>query len=307
MGKVIAVVDPETLMTGLSIKQLALLFDQIIAPSPTAARGLGHIPALVELANAYRAKNAEFWHELDWLEEQGIYKQVFPMERGEDLTPESQQARAQFDERMQKLLPILMSRAVQGDRDERIRDYMEPTSAIGVRALALFIRDTAHTTTYPVFPKPMAPGGEQVSTAEVARITLSELPIPDDSTAWEQIIDFRNDGDACNSLVELRDWMAETARGTLNIVEAQDRLESLLSKYRRQLELHRLKSTLTSWQGYVCAGPDFLENLVRMKFGKAAKQAFSIRRERIELLQGELNLPGHEVAYIVKAQETFGL
>ncbi len=41
------------------------------------------------------------------------------------------------------------------------------------------------------------------------------------------------------------------------------------------------------------------------KWGKAAEAIFSLRRRRVALLEGELTAPGSEVAYIVKARESF--
>lgn len=46
-------------------------------------------------------------------------------------------------------------------------------------------------------------------------------------------------------------------------------------------------------------------DLVSFKWGKAAEALFSLRRRRVALLEGELTAPGNEVAYIVKARETF--
>ena len=50
---------------------------------------------------------------------------------------------------------------------------------------------------------------------------------------------------------------------------------------------------------------EFLGDLVSFKWGKAAEALFSLKRRRVALLEGELAAPGSEVAYIVKARETF--
>jgi len=42
-----------------------------------------------------------------------------------------------------------------------------------------------------------------------------------------------------------------------------------------------------------------------LNFGEAAKGLFSIRHKKLALIEGELNIPGNEIAYIVKAQEIF--
>jgi hypothetical protein len=45
-----------------------------------------------------------------------------------------------------------------------------------------------------------------------------------------------------------------------------------------------------------------LEGLVRLEFSKVAKALFSIKHRKLALMEAELNSPGNEVAYIVKAK-----
>ena len=48
------------------------------------------------------------------------------------------------------------------------------------------------------------------------------------------------------------------------------------------------------------------ESLVKFKWSKLAKKLFEVRHKRIDLMKAEMALPGREVAYIVKARESFG-
>jgi hypothetical protein len=48
-----------------------------------------------------------------------------------------------------------------------------------------------------------------------------------------------------------------------------------------------------------------LADAATLDFGKAARGLFSIKHRQVSLLEGELTSPGKEVAYIVKARETF--
>jgi hypothetical protein len=66
-----------------------------------------------------------------------------------------------------------------------------------------------------------------------------------------------------------------------------------------------MKMNVGTLETIVTTGTEFLGDLVSFKWGKAAEALFSLRRKRAALREGELTAPGNEVAYIVKARETF--
>lgn len=69
--------------------------------------------------------------------------------------------------------------------------------------------------------------------------------------------------------------------------------------------LHRMKTNVGTLETVVTTTAEFLGDLVSFKWGKAAEALFSLKRRHVVLLEGELTAPGSEVAYIVKARETF--
>lgn len=99
--------------------------------------------------------------------------------------------------------------------------------------------------------------------------------------------------------------MSEIARGDLTPQEIEEKLEYLLSRYRRHLELHKLKSNTTMLETIVVTTADVLGNLASFQWGKAARALFSFKHRQVNLLEGELTAEGSEVAYLMKARENF--
>ena len=71
------------------------------------------------------------------------------------------------------------------------------------------------------------------------------------------------------------------------------------------MKLHRMKTNVGALETIVTTSAEVLGDLVSFKWGKAAQALFSLKRRQLALLEGELTAPGNEVAYIVKAKETF--
>jgi hypothetical protein len=144
----------------------------------------------------------------------------------------------------------------------------------------------------PELPRPS--GGVE----EVIKVAINHLPIPDDSTSWEQIIDFRNDPDTGVKFRRFRHWMNEIAKSTMTPIEIEQKLEYLLDEYQQHMEHHRMKTNASTLE-------TILVSLGDRKFGDIAKSLFSVRHRKLALLEGELKSPGREIAFISKAQETF--
>jgi hypothetical protein len=140
---------------------------------------------------------------------------------------------------------------------------------------------------------------------EVVEITLSSLPIPDDSTSWEQIIEYRNDPDSQSKFLALRNWMSEVVRAELTPAETEEKLEYLIDQYQQHMNLHRMKANVGVLETIATTSVEILGDLVSFQWGKAAQALFALKRRKVALLEGELTSPGNEVAYIVKARERF--
>lgn len=144
---------------------------------------------------------------------------------------------------------------------------------------------------------------EQADKTDVVEIVLKALPVPDDSVSWEQLKDFRNDPDSVGDLLSLKTWMNKIVRDKFSPIEVEEELEEIISRYRKHLKLHRIKVNTVTMKTIVSAKADIIPNLIKLKWGKVAEALFVLKERRITLLEGELNTPGREIAYIVKAQE----
>ncbi len=173
------------------------------------------------------------------------------------------------------------------------------------RLVSIQLRLLDSMDAYPILSSlPHVPNAS-VQKTDIVRIVLDTLPIPDDSVSWEQIHEYLADPDTKSKFLGLRNWMNETVRGGSSPIEVEERLEYLIDKYQQHLNLHKMKSRTGTIETIVVTGAEFLEELVKFKWGKIAKGLFSFKHERVSLMEGELTLPGNEIAFIVAARDNF--
>ncbi|MGH9903111.1 MAG: hypothetical protein ACRD68_14990, partial [Pyrinomonadaceae bacterium] len=70
--------------------------------------------------------------------------------------------------------------------------------------------------------------------------------------------------------------MNEVARAKLPPAEVEEKLEHLINDYQEHMKLHELKVNKGALETVVVARMEFLEDLVRVKWGKIAKGLFAI-------------------------------
>lgn len=183
---------------------------------------------------------------------------------------------------------------------EQLLNFTETTN----RLMAIQLRELNNIDAYPILDSDIKldSGADKTN---VIQIVLNELPMPDDSASWEHIIEFRSDPDSTHKFLDLRNWMNDVARGELPPIEIEQKLEYLMSQYQRHIALHKMKTNTGTLETVVVSTAELLEDLVKFKWGKIAKGLFSLKHRRIALMEGELTSPGSEVAYVIKARETF--
>ncbi len=140
---------------------------------------------------------------------------------------------------------------------------------------------------------------------EVIKIILNLLPIPDDSVPWEQILDYRNDPDSKERAFSLRRWISRVSGEKLSVSEIQDEAEWLMHEYQKHMNLHKMKTNLMTIEALVKTPLEVLENLIKIKWSKLPDPLFAIKKRTVSILEAELNAPGRELTYIIKANETF--
>ncbi|KQC01196.1 hypothetical protein [Pedobacter sp. Hv1] len=137
------------------------------------------------------------------------------------------------------------------------------------------------------------------------KVIIDKLPVPDDSTSWEQLIDFKNDRHSFGASLALRNWINEMARSDLKLYEITDKLEDLLYRYQENLAIHKIRYRSGLFESIVLPTAEFLEDMASFKPSKATKAVIELHKRQYYALEDELKLPGREIAYIQKANDFF--
>lgn len=141
----------------------------------------------------------------------------------------------------------------------------------------------------------------------VAQVTLEALPVPQEDTPLEGILEFRENEEAVGSVAALRRWMRKSGLEVVSYSNLKEELEELLDAYTRNMRLHRMRYRNVRWRTFVTLPLELLENVAKLKLSAIAAKPFDIREAKINLLQDELTAPGNEVAYIVHARAEYPL
>lgn len=98
-----------------------------------------------------------------------------------------------------------------------------------------------------------------------------KLPVPDEMTSLDRIVEFRRDPIANASLLELRQWMTKVRKATLDGIEIAQELEFLLAQYEQHLRLHEIKTKRSLIETVVTSVAESAEDLVKVRWGKLAQ------------------------------------
>ena len=177
---------------------------------------------------------------------------------------------------------------------------------LGARLLSLQLREKYCADAYPFASLPfIATEPFLQGKAETINIILSVLPLPDGLTPWESILDFREDDDFRKCRWGLRAWMSDVARGQLSAIEIKERIEWLSYQHEKLMKIHKIKAGVGVLETIVTSTAEVIENLLQIRFEKAARSLFSFKRARLSLMEAEIASPGKEVAYIFKVREQY--
>jgi hypothetical protein len=149
------------------------------------------------------------------------------------------------------------------------------------------------------------PTGFETRQEEIMHLVLRRIPVPDDTVSWKQIQEWRSDPESKRKYWAIRNWITEMARGDLSIREVEEKIEFLTAEYEAHMRLHKMKYSSGVYETIVTIGAECLENLVKVKWSAAVKSLFSLKRQKINLLEAELKTPGSEIAYITDTKKRF--
>jgi hypothetical protein len=275
----VGVKNPADINTAAEFKQYALLFSRV------AVVGLSHFRTGTTAA------------ELAWLQENGIvfepqYEEMALLRNNPEFLRFMKLEREQLSELSEQLLT-----AVKSDESLDSESSLSQSSEVGsllrrmmnatVRTVSVELRELYQIEAYPLLSDDLLLSLEaQSKKTSVIQLALKSLPIPDELTPWEQIIEYRSDPDSRSKFLALRHWMSEVARAEITPAEVEEKIEYLIDQYQKHMRLHRMKTNVGTLETIVTTGAEFLGDLVSFKWGKAAEALFSLKRRQVALLEG---------------------
>lgn len=145
---------------------------------------------------------------------------------------------------------------------------------------------------------------EEGKKSDVIHFLLSNIPVPDESTPWEHIMDFKSDEDTRLKYLALINWINDIGKSNYTIGEIKDKYEYLYLDYKRSYEWHKIKSIFTTLEIFAAAGAAFFTSNVPLALSLASN-FIKIGTSTVNLLKEEGYMPGKEIAYIYHANKEF--
>jgi hypothetical protein len=142
------------------------------------------------------------------------------------------------------------------------------------------------------------------SIESVLEVALTALPAPDESSAWEDILNFK--ADLHDKQWGFRRFLRSLSLKQPTESEVRDEIEWMVNEYAKAMHVHNLKASPAFFEAYVIPGLEFIEDIVKFKWSKIAKGVVAVKKRKVELLEAEMKAPGKECAYVFEARKRFG-
>ncbi|MBL7891067.1 MAG: hypothetical protein JNL63_00445 [Bacteroidia bacterium] len=271
------------------LKQAVLLFDLI---------GIPYLDKIIDNYNEKThdedCKQRHIVNELEYIKEKGLILNTLnsnssTLKKGIDIISISKE----FEQ---------LSAIIKGTAD------FELALEAGARLSCLILNNEATERDFysiPLIKRLRLPDKVGASKTEIINLVIEQMPVPNDKTPWENIIEFKNNPDNKGRFAGLRNWVNKSVKSGLTTPEIKDELDYLLYQYSKSLELHKIKHNSGILQTFVVGTAEIIENVAKLNFSDIAKGVFSATQSKVDLLNAELTSPGNELSYIYKARETF--
>jgi hypothetical protein len=294
-----------------SLKQQSLLFDQIGILRLRELREV--MNSILDLEgneiNAIKPFLQSFISDTEWLEEKGI---VFEPKIETEITQENLinilQTNSIIASEIRNLNKILKDK-LSNQRLEsplnKIKDK-KVTDGILLRMMSLMMGikpNISVVTTLPI--EEYTQKIPDINPIDLVQVIIKKLPLPDGTTPWEKIIDYRRDPDNQNNLLALRRWIRKASIQNLSRNEIEEEIEWLINEFQRHMKFHKMKANTETLEVLVKVPFEILENLVKLKLSKIPEPFFALKKRQLMLMEAEINAPGKELAYIIKSREAF--
>lgn len=137
------------------------------------------------------------------------------------------------------------------------------------------------------------------------QIILKDIPIPDEKTPWEQLIEFRDDPISIEKFIGLKNWINDISKQNLSTNELEDKINFLVNDYKKHMKIHKMSTNIGFIETAISLPLQVLENLVKIKWSEISKSLFQFKYKKLNLMKAEMQAPGRELSYIVYTQDKF--
>lgn len=134
-------------------------------------------------------------------------------------------------------------------------------------------------------------------------LCIKNIPLPPENLPWDDFIQFRSEEENIQLLKKFRLWLQEQVSGDKSPKIIQEELESMIYEYAKYMDLMHKKHGSGVISTVFTTLADAATQLASLNLGEGLKALFDIRAHKIALTEAELNAPGREVSYIIKAKE----
>lgn len=139
----------------------------------------------------------------------------------------------------------------------------------------------------------------------VVHIIIHHFPVPAENVPWEAILEFRNDPESQSKFFRIRHWIKKIVKQSEPSQDLSEEIEYLVHDYTEYMRIEKMKFFTTPLQIFFTSLAGFAEDIMKMRLESAVNRIFSVRQRRVKLMEAERLAPGREIAYLVKARETF--
>lgn len=176
---------------------------------------------------------------------------------------------------------------------------------ISVRDKASIFNSRKNIDAYPIVNDMSLPLEISSKKLKVVQLVVNKIPVLDKNIPWSDVFQFKNDTDTKQKFLALRTWIADLATTDLSVNELEDKIEYAFDQYEKHLQINKMKYEKSLIETIVVKGSELVENLVKLKIGKIAKEFFDYKQLEINVLESELNAAGKEIAYINSIEQNF--
>lgn len=138
-------------------------------------------------------------------------------------------------------------------------------------------------------------------------VILKSMPVlKDNEVDWKQVIEFRNDPETREKLVNLRAWQNNIQKSISNPHEIAEEIASKLNDFSKHMKYYKFETYQGLIKTLLLTGVEVIESLAKLKLTKLLETLFAFNKRKINLTKAELKAPGCEVAYIAEIKNKFG-